>query len=188
MVSKKSAVTLALEQRWFWNNKKQCFLTSKYMLIVKKNCCARHIFLGHHWGILVSKYFPKRTIFQSWKSTIKSWVSSWCAYQDDPFHPQQWESTFRTTFIGLTCAHHNQNNSCLQVSCLPTGSRSLILPIRDDIHKIKMCRDVRIQITHSIPNNENLLLEPPSMVSHVPTTIRTTVCCRFLASQQVPDH
>ena len=138
-------------------------------------------------GFLPPNRFPI-TITAHTRRHTKNQHVSWHVYQDHPFHPQQWGSTFRTTFIGLTCAHHNQNNSCLQVSCLPTGSRSLILPIRDDIHKINMCRDVRTKITHSIPNNENLLVEPPSLVSHVPTTIRTTVVCRFLASHQVPDH
>ena len=138
-------------------------------------------------GFLPPNRFPITNTVHTRRHTQNQHVS-WCADQDQPFHPQKWESTFRTTIIGLTCAHHSQNNSCLQVSCLPTGSRSLILPIRDDSHKINMSHDVRTKITHSIPNNENLLVEPPSMVSHVPTTIRTTVVCRFLASQQVPDH
>ena len=104
-------------------------------------------------GFLPPNRFPITNSAHTRRHTQNQHVS-WRAYQDHPFHPQQWESTCRTTLIGLTCTHHNQNNSCLQVSCLPTGSRSLILPIRDDSHKINMSHDVRTKITHSIPNNE----------------------------------
>ncbi len=90
-------------------------------------------------------FFLSPNRFQITNNTAHAWRrsqyqhASWCAYQDEPFHPQQWESTFRATFIGLTCARHNQTNSCLQVSCLPTGSRLPILPIRNNSHKLIMC-------------------------------------------------
>ncbi len=70
-------------------------------------------------GVIIVCIVPRSVLL------IPTCVMSRCAYQDQSFHPQQWESTFRTTLIGLTYAHHNQNNRCLQISCLPIGSRSL---------------------------------------------------------------
>ena len=124
MVSKKSAVTLAIEQRCFWNYKKQCFLTSKYMLIASKTAVRGTLF----WVIMEASWFQN--------------ISQNGQYFNHESQPQ--------------------NHGCHHGECT--------------------------KMIHSIPNNEILLVEPPSLVSHVPITTRTTVVCRFLASQQVPDH
>jgi hypothetical protein len=46
--------------------------------------------------------------------------------QDDPSHPLQWESTFRTIITGPPCVRYIRNNDCLVLSCLSNRFRVTI--------------------------------------------------------------